>query len=156
MVRSKFCLQKYMQEINLKTMNFCVICFYLFLKSELINFAEIDAVLISNYANMLALPYVTSYPGFKGIVYATDPTMQFGRYVISDRQPVNCETPEKSLELLFFIYRLLMDELVEYSDKVPKSPADQKWKSSNVLRCFFSKTMKNKIALLEFNFQTVL
>lgn len=46
---------------------------------HLVDFSEIDLILISNYSCMLALPYVTQTPGFKGKVYATEPTLQIGR-----------------------------------------------------------------------------
>lgn len=43
---------------------------------------DIDVILISNYMNMLALPYVTERTSFKGKVYATEPTKQIGRYKV--------------------------------------------------------------------------
>lgn len=43
-------------------------------------FTEIDAILVSNHTTMLALPYLTEKTGFKGEVYATEPTITFGRY----------------------------------------------------------------------------
>jgi len=42
----------------------------------------VDAILLSNYHNMLALPYVTECTGFRGVVYATEPTLHIGRYVM--------------------------------------------------------------------------
>jgi integrator complex subunit 9 len=36
---------------------------------KIIDFSEIDAILISNYTCMLALPFITEGTGFKGIVY---------------------------------------------------------------------------------------
>lgn len=41
--------------------------------------ALVDAILISNYMSMLALPFITEGTGFRGTVYATDPTIQSGR-----------------------------------------------------------------------------
>lgn len=32
---------------------------------------------------MMALPFITEGTGFKGRVYATEPTLQIGRYLIS-------------------------------------------------------------------------
>lgn len=46
---------------------------------KIVDFAEIDVILISNYMNMLALPYITEGTGFNGTVYATEPTLQIGR-----------------------------------------------------------------------------
>ncbi len=45
---------------------------------ELIDPSTIDVILISNYLSMLALPYITQSPGFKAIIYATEPVIQFG------------------------------------------------------------------------------
>jgi len=43
--------------------------------------SEVDVILLSNYRNMLALPYVTECTGFKGVIYATEPTLHIGRFV---------------------------------------------------------------------------
>lgn len=45
------------------------------------DFSELDVILISNYQNMLALPYLTEGTDFKGVVYATEPTLQIARHV---------------------------------------------------------------------------
>ena len=42
-----------------------------------------DVILLSNYHNILALPYVTECTGFKGVIYATEPTLHIGRYIMS-------------------------------------------------------------------------
>ena len=43
--------------------------------------ATIDLVVITNFHNMLALPYLTeSAAGFRGIVLATEPTAEFGKH----------------------------------------------------------------------------
>lgn len=47
--------------------------------SKLIDYSEVDVILISNYMSMLALPFVTEGTGFDGVVYATEPTLQIGR-----------------------------------------------------------------------------
>lgn len=46
---------------------------------KLIDFSQVDVILISNYLCMMALPFVTEGTGFKGRVYATEPTLQIGR-----------------------------------------------------------------------------
>jgi len=48
----------------------------------LLDLSEVDVILLSNYHNMLALPYVTECTGFKGVIYATEPTLHIGRYVV--------------------------------------------------------------------------
>ena len=46
---------------------------------KLVDFSQIDVILISNYLCMLALPFVTERTGFQGKVYCTEPTMQIGK-----------------------------------------------------------------------------
>lgn len=70
---------------------------------KIINFSEIDVILISNYMNMLALPYITEKTGFSGTVYATEPTLQIGRF--------------------------FLEELVEYIDSAPKANTATVWKN---------------------------
>jgi hypothetical protein len=50
-------------------------------QQKIIDFSEVDAILISNYLCMLALPFITEGTGFSGVVYATEPTLQIGRSV---------------------------------------------------------------------------
>lgn len=69
---------------------------------KIVDFSEIDAILISNYTCMLALPFVTEGTGFKGIVYATEPTLQIGRF--------------------------FMEELVEYIEQTPRAILAKHWK----------------------------
>lgn len=69
---------------------------------KIIDFAEIDIILISNYLNMLALPYITEGTGFRGTIYATEPTLQIGRF--------------------------FLEELVEYIEASPKANVASKWK----------------------------
>lgn len=60
----------------------------------IIDFSEIDVILLSNYQSMMALPYITEGVGFNGTVYATEPTLQIGRQ--------------------------FMEELVNYIERTPK------------------------------------
>lgn len=46
---------------------------------KLIDFSEVDAILISNHSTMLALPYVTEGTGFHGVIYMTEPTLLIGK-----------------------------------------------------------------------------
>ncbi|XP_055601652.1 integrator complex subunit 9 [Uranotaenia lowii] len=69
---------------------------------KIINFSEIDVILISNYTNMLALPFITEGTGFTGTVYATEPTLQIGRF--------------------------FLEELVEYIEASPKESTARMWK----------------------------
>jgi integrator complex subunit 9 len=47
----------------------------------MVDYSEIDVILISNYTSMLALPFITEGTGFRGVVYATEPTLQIGRLI---------------------------------------------------------------------------
>lgn len=69
---------------------------------KLVDFSEIDVILISNYLNMLALPYITERTGFKGKVYATEPTRQIGQF--------------------------FLEELVDYIEVAPKANNASLWK----------------------------
>lgn len=48
-------------------------------QTKIVDFSNIDVILISNYQCMLALPFITEGTGFKGVVYCTEPTLQIGR-----------------------------------------------------------------------------
>lgn len=75
-------------------------------ETGLVDFADVDVILISNYQSMLALPYVTEGTGFKGTVYMTEPTLLIGRQ--------------------------FMDELVTYIERTPKPRTATKWKQQAV------------------------
>ena len=45
---------------------------------DLVDLSSLDAILISSYSCMLALPYITEYTGFKGTVYMTEPSLHIG------------------------------------------------------------------------------
>ncbi|CAH1979174.1 unnamed protein product [Acanthoscelides obtectus] len=70
---------------------------------KLIDFSQVDVILISNYLCMMALPFITEGTGFKGRVYATEPTLQIGR--------------------------LLLEELVIYIEQCPKCNFASQWKN---------------------------
>ncbi len=63
-----------------------------------------DAVLISNYTSLLSLPLVTSDPTFRGSIFLTEPTLQFGR--------------------------LLMEETLEFVGRTSKGQRAAKWKDA--------------------------
>ncbi|KAJ3625274.1 hypothetical protein MTP99_018832 [Tenebrio molitor] len=71
--------------------------------NKLIDFAQVDVILISNYLCMMALPFITEGTGFQGRVYATEPTLQIGR--------------------------LLLEELVNYVEQCPKASFATQWKN---------------------------
>ncbi|XP_057333084.1 integrator complex subunit 9 [Microplitis mediator] len=69
---------------------------------KIVDFSEIDVILVSNYTCMMALPFITEATGFKGIVYATEPTLQIGRF--------------------------FMEELVQYIEQTPRTTLAKYWK----------------------------
>lgn len=86
---------------------------------KVIDFSEVDAILISNYTCMLALPFITEGTGFKGIVYATEPTVQIGRF--------------------------FMEELVEYIEQSPRDTVAKHWKEMlHILPSPLSESVKPK------------
>ncbi|KAF9094764.1 Integrator complex subunit 9 [Mortierella sp. GBA35] len=49
-----------------------------------VDLKAIDVVLISNYNHILALPYLTEYTDFQGRIFATEPTLEFGRQLMTE------------------------------------------------------------------------
>lgn len=47
-----------------------------------IDLKSVDVVLISNFNHMLSLPYLTEFTDFQGRIFATEPTIEFGRYIV--------------------------------------------------------------------------
>ncbi|CAG2180429.1 unnamed protein product, partial [Oppiella nova] len=77
-------------------------------ETSTINLKHVDVILISNYQSMLALPYITERTEFKGIVFATDPTLQ--------------------------IAKQFMEEMVKYIERTPKARQASLWKKSSVYK----------------------
>ena len=72
-------------------------------QEELFCFSDIDTILISNYTCMLALPFITEKTGFRGKVYATEPSVLLGR--------------------------IFMEEMLEYLGRAPRHYQATKWKT---------------------------
>ena len=51
---------------------------------NLIHIEDIDAVVISNYNTMLALPFLTRMKQFRGVIYCTEPTLHLGRLLMEE------------------------------------------------------------------------
>ncbi|KAF9131015.1 Integrator complex subunit 9 [Mortierella sp. 14UC] len=47
-----------------------------------VDLKAIDVVVVSNYNHLLALPYLTEYTDFQGRIFATEPTIEFGRQLM--------------------------------------------------------------------------
>ncbi|GBP25152.1 Integrator complex subunit 9 [Eumeta japonica] len=69
---------------------------------KVVEFSQLDVILISNYTCMMALPFITEGTGFKGQVYATEPTLQIGRFYL--------------------------EELAEWLSAAPRAHAARRWK----------------------------
>lgn len=154
-----------------------------FPQRELLDLSTVDVILISNYHCMMALPYITEHTGFTGTVYATEPTLQIGRYRHTRHGNILIVVPLKftwvsnciahsrlfkfkfqelcgkikqsntgwsyianvniSLinlkclqmsEMLLFFLRLLMEELVNFMERVPKAQSATCWKNKEIQR----------------------
>jgi len=81
-----------------------------------VDLADIDVILISNYHNMLSLPFITEYTAFKGKVYAAEPTLQIGR--------------------------LLMEELVSYKESSFTTKSSTAWKSKKNKKVSSASTLR--------------
>ncbi len=92
-------------------------------QTDIFDLSTVDTILLSNHACMLALPFITEETGFNGHVYATEPTLQIGRYNI---YIFYFYTQSISFSLNFF--SLYMEELVHYLERTPKSQRTSKWK----------------------------
>lgn len=72
-----------------------------------IDLRDVDVILISNCQSMLSLPFLTEGTDFNGIVYATEPTIQFAR--------------------------LFMQEMIHYIERAPRvRRRAEKWKQNAV------------------------
>ncbi|KAI5748671.1 hypothetical protein M8J76_001103 [Diaphorina citri] len=97
--------------------------------SQLVDFSEVNMILISNYLSMLALPFITEGTGFEGVVYATEPTLQIGKFYL--------------------------EELVQYIEKTPKLTSASHWKDISHLISPFSEDIKPRSWRQLYNLQSV-
>ncbi|KAG0200745.1 Integrator complex subunit 9 [Mortierella sp. GBA30] len=49
-----------------------------------VDLKAVDVVLISNHHHILALPYLTEFTEFQGRIFATEPTIEFGRQLMTE------------------------------------------------------------------------
>uniref|UniRef100_A0A915Q0A4 Beta-Casp domain-containing protein n=1 Tax=Setaria digitata TaxID=48799 RepID=A0A915Q0A4_9BILA len=71
---------------------------------------SVDAILVSNWMSLLALPFFTEETNFAGAIYATEPTLQLGRLVI--------------------------EELLDFFDRVDRGERDDTWKNPALFMSF--------------------
>jgi len=58
-----------------------------------LDISELDVILISNSASILALPFFTENADFNGVVYATEPTVTIGKYFMDELVDFAQHTP---------------------------------------------------------------
>ena len=51
---------------------------------SVVDLSNIDAIVISNYTNLLSLPYITEETGFRGMIFMTEPCLHFGRLFMEE------------------------------------------------------------------------
>uniref|UniRef100_A0A8C2X2U5 Integrator complex subunit 9 n=1 Tax=Cyclopterus lumpus TaxID=8103 RepID=A0A8C2X2U5_CYCLU len=88
---------------------------------ELLDLSTVDVILVSNYHCMMALPYITEHTGFTGTVYGN----------VHVKEPKEIKT---CISLLLFFFRLLMEELVNFMERVPKAQSATCWKNKEIQR----------------------
>ncbi|VDL79576.1 unnamed protein product [Nippostrongylus brasiliensis] len=86
---------------------------------EALSMNTVDFILISNWHSLVALPFYVENSGFKGVVYATEPVVQFGRMMI--------------LELLEYLERIVFD------------PVGSEWKNPLVHSTFPNAIARNPL-----------
>ncbi|CAG8688859.1 43945_t:CDS:10 [Gigaspora margarita] len=98
-----------------------------------VDWKSIDFILITNYKNMLALPYITEYSEFKGKVYATEPTVIFGWSLIL---------------LVDFRFSQMMKELVHFfgESSVPGSSRQRGHAKAEKPNIFYGFTAESNLA----------
>lgn len=62
---------------------------------NMVDLGTVDVILITNFYNMLALPYVTEYSDFKGKIFATVPTVHIGKQIMEELVEYNGSTARK-------------------------------------------------------------
>ena len=85
---------------------------------SMFDFGEIDAILISNYHHMLALPFITERTKFKGEILMTEPTLTIGR--------------------------LFMEEMLEWVERCPAELISTQWKDPHYLK-FLPAAMRDAV-----------
>ncbi|EFO94802.1 hypothetical protein CRE_09329 [Caenorhabditis remanei] len=85
--------------------------------TDTINMETIDAILVSNYESFTGLPFYTENTGFSGKIYVTEIAFQYGK--------------------------LLMEELLEFMERIEARPEDKKWKKEEVCGKFSNPPFQN-------------
>ncbi|VDM67127.1 unnamed protein product [Strongylus vulgaris] len=79
---------------------------------------SVDYILVSNWQSLVALPFYSEKSGFKGVVYSTEPVVQFGR--------------------------LMMQELISYHERIVCDDVDDRWKDPSLYWYLFSSLVNQK------------
>ncbi|CAI5449919.1 unnamed protein product [Caenorhabditis angaria] len=78
--------------------------------TDALQMSAIDAILVSNFDSLIALPFYTEGTGFRGKVFMTDIGVQLGR--------------------------LLMEEMIEYFERIDFGTIDEGWKLEEICTKF--------------------
>uniref|UniRef100_A0A1I7X3B6 Lactamase_B domain-containing protein n=1 Tax=Heterorhabditis bacteriophora TaxID=37862 RepID=A0A1I7X3B6_HETBA len=91
---------------------------------DTISMESVDCILVSNWQSLVALPYYTQNSGFRGVVFATEPVVQFGR--------------------------LMMAELIEYFERIVLDDIGDKWKDPQIYCTFPNYLHRNPLEWKKF------
>ncbi|CAO4377064.1 unnamed protein product [Caenorhabditis nigoni] len=92
--------------------------------AEMLKMDRIDAILVSNYQNFIGLPFYTENTGFSGKVYATEIAFQYGK--------------------------LLMEEMLEFMERIEARPDDATWKNEEICQKFPNAPSQNPMTWTSF------
>ena len=120
-------------------------------ESGLVDFSSVDVILITNYFNILALPFITEYSGFGGKVLATEPTLEIGRLLMEELVMLN-EASQKRKKFTLWkskdIQRFLPYPLCDFHDAVAWEGMYTKQDVGNCIRKIQSVGFAEKIDIL--------
>ena len=88
-------------------------------ETRLVDYSSVDVLLISNCFSMLALPFLTEKLGFHGKIYATEPTVHFGRQV--------------------------MEELEHYLHRKPPNNSPGDWRNEEIMKLLPDGVLKDSV-----------
>lgn len=87
--------------------------------ADMLKMNTVDVILISNYESLIGLPFYTENTGFSGKVYITEISFQYGK--------------------------LLMEEMLEFMERIEARPADKGWKREDICGRFPNPPFQNPL-----------
>ena len=86
-----------------------------------IDLSSIDIVLLSQQSSVLALPYLTSQDTFRGRVFATTPTIEFGKLMMEEL--IAAQESELATADGQPLSRAIFSELIQENKLIPTNPS---------------------------------